>query len=111
MRLLFDQNLSYKLCSLLADLFPESQQVRMLGLHEADDWVIWKYCEKLRFAIVTQDVDFVNLSLLHGHPPKVIWPRSGNQPTQVVAEILQDNAIILRSFLEDSERGFIELFR
>jgi predicted nuclease of predicted toxin-antitoxin system len=32
MKLLFDQNLSYKLCGRLADLFPDSQQVRRLGL-------------------------------------------------------------------------------
>lgn len=40
MKLLFDQNLSFKLCSLLADLFPGSSQARLLGLAEADDRVI-----------------------------------------------------------------------
>ena len=37
MKLLFDQNLSFKLCQALADLFPGSSQVRLLGLAEADD--------------------------------------------------------------------------
>jgi len=37
MKLLFDQNLSFKLCSRMADLFPESSQVCLLGLSEADD--------------------------------------------------------------------------
>jgi predicted nuclease of predicted toxin-antitoxin system len=37
MKLLFDQNLSYKLCRSLADLFPESAQVRRAGLAEADE--------------------------------------------------------------------------
>jgi predicted nuclease of predicted toxin-antitoxin system len=32
MKLLLDQNLSFKLCPRLADLFPGSQQVRELGL-------------------------------------------------------------------------------
>jgi predicted nuclease of predicted toxin-antitoxin system len=31
MKLLFDQNLSFKLCQNLADLFPESNHVRLLG--------------------------------------------------------------------------------
>lgn len=31
MKLLFDQNLSFKLCQRLADLFPDSDQVRRLG--------------------------------------------------------------------------------
>ena len=32
MKLLFDQNLSFKLCQALADLFPGSSQVRLLGM-------------------------------------------------------------------------------
>ena len=37
MKLLFDQNLSFKLCEQLASLFPESSHVRLLGLEKADD--------------------------------------------------------------------------
>lgn len=37
MKLLFDQNLSFKLCVKLADLFPDSNQVRLLGLDQAED--------------------------------------------------------------------------
>jgi predicted nuclease of predicted toxin-antitoxin system len=35
MKLLFDQNLSFKLCARLTDLFPGSNQVRLLGLDQA----------------------------------------------------------------------------
>lgn len=42
MRLLFDQNLSFKLSRLLADAFPESNQIRLLGMEEAEDRVIWE---------------------------------------------------------------------
>ncbi|MDZ4286563.1 MAG: DUF5615 family PIN-like protein [Prosthecobacter sp.] len=111
MRLLFDQNLSFKLCGLLDDLFPGSQQVRKLGLDQADDSTIWTRALADGFTIVTQDVDFVNLSLLRGHPPKVIWLRCGNQPTQIIEQILRANAAILDAFTADSGRGFIELFR
>jgi len=41
-KLLFDQNLSFRLCRLLADIFPDSSQVRLVGLAEAEDTVIWK---------------------------------------------------------------------
>ena len=37
MKLLFDQNLSFKLCTLLSDLFPDSKPVRELGLDRSDD--------------------------------------------------------------------------
>ena len=40
MKLLFDQNLSYKLAHRLADLFPDSTHVREVSLHEADDSVV-----------------------------------------------------------------------
>src|SRR5208337_1653787 len=37
MKLLFDQNLSFKLCALLSDLFPDSKPVRQLGLDQSED--------------------------------------------------------------------------
>lgn len=41
MKLLFDQNLSFKLCVKLADFFPDSNQVRLLGLDQAEDRTVW----------------------------------------------------------------------
>lgn len=43
MKLLFDQNISFKLCRSLADLFPGSSQVRLAGLAQADDRAVWNY--------------------------------------------------------------------
>ena len=43
MRLLFDQNLSHKLVSLLADIYPDSTHVRDAGLTEASDQAVWEY--------------------------------------------------------------------
>jgi len=40
-RLLFDENLSFKLCQQLYDLFPASSHVRLVGLARADDRAIW----------------------------------------------------------------------
>jgi predicted nuclease of predicted toxin-antitoxin system len=37
MKLLLDQNLSFKLCQTIADLFPGSNYVGLLGLSEAGD--------------------------------------------------------------------------
>jgi predicted nuclease of predicted toxin-antitoxin system len=34
MKLLFDQNLSFKLCGQLSDLFPNSGHARLLGMAE-----------------------------------------------------------------------------
>lgn len=43
MKLLFDQNLSPRLPSLLADLYPHSAHIRDLGMRDATDTVIWEY--------------------------------------------------------------------
>jgi predicted nuclease of predicted toxin-antitoxin system len=64
MKLLFDQNLSFKLYRQLADLFPGSNQLRLLGLSEADDRAIWEYAKANRFILVTQDADFADMATL-----------------------------------------------
>jgi predicted nuclease of predicted toxin-antitoxin system len=43
MKLLFDQNLSPKLVSRLADLFPGSSHVQSEGLDSANDDQIWEH--------------------------------------------------------------------
>ena len=42
MKLLFDQNLSFKLARQLADLFAGSNHARLLGLEKADDRAVFK---------------------------------------------------------------------
>jgi len=74
MKLLFDENLSFKLCRQLDDLFPGSSQVQLLGLERADDATIRGHAKANEFAIVTLDADFVEMAALLGSPPKVIRP-------------------------------------
>jgi predicted nuclease of predicted toxin-antitoxin system len=64
MKLLFDQNLSFKLCQTIADLFPESNHVGLLSLAEASDRALWDYAKANGFAIVSQDVDFAERAAL-----------------------------------------------
>lgn len=66
MRLLFDQNLSYKLCHKLADLYPESTQTGVFGLACADDRAVWEAARNNGFALVTQDADFAEMAALFG---------------------------------------------
>ena len=109
MKLLFDQNLSFKLCQALADLFPGSSQVRLLGLAEADDGVLWKHAKANAFALVTQDSDFADMAALYGQPPKVIWLRCGNQPTHVIERLLRDHAQAIAAFEQDTTATCLEI--
>jgi predicted nuclease of predicted toxin-antitoxin system len=109
MKLLFDQNLSFKLCQALADLFPGSSQVRLLGLAEAYDAVLWQYAKANAFILVTQDSDFADLVSLYGPPPKVIWLRCGNQPTQAIERLLRDHAQAIAAFEQDPTATCLEI--
>ena len=110
MKLLFDQNLSFKLCQRLADLFPGSTQVRLLGLAEADDRALWHYAQANGFTLVSQDSDFADMAALFGPPPRVIWLRCGNQPTESIDKLLRDHAQVIVSFEQDSAAACLEIY-
>lgn len=110
MRLLFDQNLSFKLCAKLADLFPGSDQARLVGLDRADDRTLWDHAARGGFALVTQDADFAEMAALYGPPPKVVWLRGGNRPTVAVAETLRRSHGLIRDFASEPEAACLELY-
>ena len=68
MKLLLDENLSFRMVRSLADLFPQSAHVKDVGLAKADDQVIWEFAKANGFAILSKDDDFHQRSFLHGHP-------------------------------------------
>ena len=110
MKLLFDQNLSFKLCRTLVDLFPSSTQVRLVGLAEADDHAVWEHAKRQGFTIVSHDADFAEMAALLGPSPKVIWLRGGNRPTSAVARALRIHADTLAAFAEDPDAACLELY-
>ena len=83
-KLLFDENLSSRLCRQLNSLFPGSSRVSLLGLERATDRAIWDYAKANGYVIVTLDADFVEMAALFGPPPKIIRLRCGNQTTAVI---------------------------
>ena len=110
MKLLFDQNLSLKLCAQLADEFPDSNQVRALALDTADDRTIREHGKANGFTLVTQDSDFADMAALYGPPPKVRWLRCGNQPTLAIANLLRSQAEALRKFEQDRAAACWEIY-
>lgn len=110
MKLLFDQNLSFKLCRIIADVFPDSRHVRLLGLSEGADRALWDFAKANGFTIVTQDVDFADMAALLGAPPKVIWLRAGNQTTLAIADLLRRHAETIRSFQHAAAAACLEIY-
>lgn len=103
MRLLFDQNISFKVSVRLRPLFPECEQVRKLGLENKSDREIWEFAKANGYTLVSFDADFYDLVTLLGHPPKLIWLRTGNMMTGNLVEKIQDYADIIRLFVEDEK--------
>jgi len=108
-KLLFDHNLSPTLVRRLADLFSDSNHVFHLGLHEADDLVVWKHARANGFAIVTKDSDFSDRSLLLGHPPKVIRLHLGNCTTDAMETLLRNHLNLVVEFERDAARSCLHL--
>lgn len=109
MKLLFDQNLSFKLVRLLNDLYPDSVHVRDLQLSEADDLTIWRYAAEHGLIIVSKDSDFHQMSLLYSHPPKTVWLRVGNAPTSAIVELLREHHVNMQLFVEDLDASLLAL--
>jgi len=108
-RLLFDEQLSEELVALLADVFPDSLHVRVLGVGGAADAAVWQHAKEHNCMLVTKDEDFHRLSVLRGAPPKVVWLRAGNCATRDIAELLKSRVEDLRAFEAQSEATFLEL--
>jgi predicted nuclease of predicted toxin-antitoxin system len=102
-RLLFDQHLSARLIRMLADVFPYSAHVRLIGLQEAEDEVIWEYAAQHGFTIVSKDADFRRLSARLGASPRVVLLRCGNCPTSVIEAVLRTRRGDVDSLISDRQ--------
>jgi predicted nuclease of predicted toxin-antitoxin system len=111
MKLLFDENLSFRLVDAISQLFPGSVHITRTGLTRGtSDRTIWEYAGQNDFAIVTADSDFVALANTLGHPPKVILLENCDYPTDSAARVLSTNAIRISEF-ERNDRPVLILRR
>ncbi len=99
MKLLFDQNISFRIVKKLRDFFPFAAQVKELGLENKSDREIWNFARDNNYAIVTFDSDFFDLSNLLGAPPKIIWIRVGNINTIELTNLIIKKKGIIHEFL------------
>ena len=110
MKLLFDQNLSRKLAVRLADIFPDSSHVQFHDLQERTDTEIWEFARSNDFCIVTQDADFAERSRLYGSPPRVVWLRCGNAPTNQVEALIRSGEQAIGELLNNPDLHCLELY-
>jgi predicted nuclease of predicted toxin-antitoxin system len=110
-KLLLDQNLSRKLVPALELIFPETTHVVFAKLDRATDSDIWYWARLQGFAIATKNTDMVDLCVLRGAPPKVLWVRLGNCATDLILDVVLRNRDRIASFEADPDRVVLSLFR
>jgi predicted nuclease of predicted toxin-antitoxin system len=109
LKLLFDRNLSRKLVTRLADIFPNASHVQLHGLAEKTDTEVWDFAKLNDFCIVTQDADFTERSRLYTSPPKVVWLRCGNAPTHQVETLIRSGQEAIQELLSNSNLHCLDL--
>jgi predicted nuclease of predicted toxin-antitoxin system len=109
MKLLFDQNISFRILNALETEFPGSVQVKSAGLEDKTDLEIWTFAKDKGFTIVTFDADFADILSLKGFPPKIIWLRIFDQRTSVVLDKLKEKKSEIKEFIPNPDFGVLEV--
>ncbi|WPP49489.1 DUF5615 family PIN-like protein [Catalinimonas niigatensis] len=105
------QNISPKIVRQVEADFPDSKQVRHVGLEDASDAIIFDYAKKNGYSIVTFDSDFVDLNVIRGIPPKIIWLKTGNLTTKSISNLLRKNMSAIHKFIESEEEEILEIIQ
>ena len=111
MRLLFDQNVSYRVVKKLKSILPDAIGVREIGLYNADDYQIWEYALKNEYMVVTFDKDIPAIESVRGFPPKIIWLRTGNLRNSAVISLFTGRLDEFTSFIADERKGCLMVYR
>lgn len=111
MKLLFDHHLSPTLIERLADLFPGSEHVWNVKLHDVPDTTVWLYAREHAFTIVSKDADFSEISMSLGYPPKLIWLRIENFSTDQVEDLIRSKYPQIAALPAATDRAILVLFK
>ena len=109
MKLLLDQNLSFRFLDHLTAKFPGSTHVRIAGLEQASDLKVWEHAKQNDLTVVTKDTDFYELALARGVPSKIVWLRCGNVSNRYLLANLLKEADMIKGFIEEPESICLEL--
>lgn len=111
MRILIDQNISFRLIPKINHLFSEVEHVRSLGLTDAADITIFRQARLLNYdGILTLDEDFENIIIENSPPPKILWLRVRNCSTNHLAEIIVNKTEVIHGFLKEENVDYLEIF-
>jgi len=108
-KLLFDQNLSFRLVARLEKSYPDSVHIASIGLDMASDKDVWTYAKNNNYTIVTKDSDFNELCTLYDFPPQIIWLRLGNSSVHTAQKVLEKYKDFISEVISKNTTGIIEI--
>lgn len=111
MKLLLDENLSWRMIKHLTPFFEEVVHASELKIIQpADDISIWNYAKKNGFTIVSKDDDFVKIVLLRKAPPKLIYLKTYNLDTKKLIDLILESMDKISSFINSNENDIFEIY-
>lgn len=107
MKLLLDENISWRIVKKISPFFTEVVHVSELQIIQpATDITIWSYAKTNNFTIVSKDDDFEKIVLVRKAPPKFIHLKTYNLNTEKLAELLIKNSKKISEFINSNEEIF-----
>jgi len=79
------------------------------NLDEASDDKVWLFAHNHHYTIVTKDSDFNDMAIHKGTPPKIIWIKIGNCKVVEIENILRENHIAIKTFLDEPIGAILEI--
>ncbi len=110
MRLLFDQNISYRVVKQLKPVLPDIVGVQEVGLLNADDYKIWEYSRQKNYTVVTFDRDIPIIGSVRGFPPKIIWLRTGNTNNLKLVSLIANRLGEFQAFIDQQNKGCLLVY-
>lgn len=86
----------------------EAKALRELGLRDAEDRDIFTAAASANAVILTKDRDFVDMAMMLGSPPKIIWLTCGNCTNRHLMDVVLHQFDKVIKLLESGE-GIVEI--
>ncbi|MCX6208403.1 MAG: DUF5615 family PIN-like protein [Bacteroidetes bacterium] len=111
MKLLLDENISWRIISKLKPHFVDVLHVNFADLTKPiTDKTIWNFAKNNNYIIITNDSDFLDLMSLLGFPPKIVLIITGNQSPNYISNLLINKKKDIELLHHSVEYGLIEIF-
>ena len=109
MKLLLDQNLSYKLIKPLSTYYEEVTQIGRVGMGQSVDAMVWQYALTFEYVIITTDIYFSERNAITGYPLKVIWLKCKDLSTKNIIHVFGNNMEAINIFFANKELSCLEI--